>query len=83
MLRVSPNPSRGSALLSWSGSPGPVRLDVHDAQGRRVGGVTSARGEWLWGGARDDGGPLPAGMYFVRATDVAGRVASARVVLIR
>ena len=84
-LTVAPNPSRGPAFVSWSGAAGLLRLDVLDAEGRRVAGSahTEAGGRWLWGGARDDGRPLPAGVYLVRGTDGAGRIASERVVLIR
>jgi hypothetical protein len=86
LLRVAPNPARGSAFVSWTGARGPLRVDVHDAQGRRVSGAThdaGADGQWLWRGAREDGRPLPAGVYFVRVSDGAGRFASDRVVLIR
>jgi hypothetical protein len=63
-----------------------MHVEVLDAQGRRVAGaagITGAEGRWLWSGARDDGRPLPAGVYFVRASDGRGRVAADRVVLIR
>jgi hypothetical protein len=85
-LRVAPNPARGASFVSWSGAAGALRIEVMDAQGRLVAansGRASAAGQWLWSGARDDGRPLPAGVYFVRGTDAAGRVASDRVVLIR
>jgi len=85
-LRVAPNPSAGAAFVSWSGAAGPLHVDVLDAQGRRVGGmsgVTGSEGRWLWSGARDDGRPMPAGVYFVRAGDGLGRVVTHRVVLIR
>jgi hypothetical protein len=85
-LRVAPNPSAGAAFVSWSGAAGPLRVEVLDAQGRRVGGmagVTGSEGRWLWSAARDDGRPMPAGVYFVRASDGLGRVVTHRVVLIR
>ena len=85
-LRVAPNPARGASFVSWSGAAGALRIEVMDAQGRLVAansGRAAAEGQWLWSGARDDGRPLPAGVYFVRGTDAAGRVASDRVVLIR
>ncbi|MCC6653363.1 MAG: hypothetical protein IT348_19585 [Candidatus Eisenbacteria bacterium] len=84
-LEVSPNPSRGTSVLSWNGAAGAVRLEVLDARGRRVashtGGAAGA-GQWTWSvaGARE---PLPAGLYFVRATDARGHAAVARVALIR
>jgi hypothetical protein len=85
-LRVAPNPARGASFVSWSGAAGALRIEVMDAQGRMVAGNSgraAAAGQWLWSGTRDDGRPLPAGVYFVRGTDAAGRVASDRVVLIR
>ena len=85
-LRVTPNPARGGAFVSWFGAAGTVCFDVLDARGRRVGGGTAASGatgRWLWRGARDDGRQLPAGVYFVRGTDGFGHVAIERAVLIR
>jgi hypothetical protein len=85
-LRVAPNPSKGAALVSWSGAAGGMRVDLYDAEGRRVAGAASlagAEGRWLWAGTRDDGRLLPAGVYIVRASDGQGRVVSDRVVLIR
>jgi hypothetical protein len=84
-LGVAPNPSKGASFVSWSGASGSLRLEVLDAQGRRVAGIerAGAEGRWLWSGAREDGSPLPAGVYFMRGTDGAGRVAADRVVLIR
>ena len=85
-LRVAPNPAQGAAFVSWSGASGPMNVEVLDAQGRRVGGVAGvpgSEGRWLWSGARDDGRPMPAGVYFVRASDGRGRVVTDRVVLIR
>jgi len=85
-LRVAPNPSRGAALVSWSGATGSMRVDVLDAQGRRVAGVSGIagpEGRWLWRGVHDDGRPLPGGVYFVRATDGGGRVVVDRVALVQ
>lgn len=84
-LRVSPNPARGAAVLAWSGAVRGVRLDVIDARGRRVGGVSGAAGasgEWAWTAAAS-GRPLAPGLYFVRATDDEGHTAVARVALVR
>lgn len=81
-LEVSPNPSRGTSVLSWSGASGAVRFEVLDARGRRVashtGGAAGA-GQWTWSMA-GAGKPLPAGLCFVRATDEAGHSVVARVV---
>jgi len=85
-LQVTPNPARGAAVVSWAGATGSLRFEVLDARGRRVGGAAAlagAAGRWSWPGADDEGRPLPAGVYFVRATDGGGRAAVDRVVLIR
>ena len=85
-LRVAPNPSKGTAFVSWSGASGAVRFEVMDVRGRRVGsGASSAGavGRWLWRAAGADGHPLEAGVYFLRAVDGAGKVAIQRVVLVR
>lgn len=83
-LGVSPNPLRGEATVTWSGSSGRVRYEVLDARGRRVGrGESVAAAAWHWRAVDDRGGALPAGVYFVRATDDAGRRAQSRVVLVR
>lgn len=84
-LRATPNPARGASTLAWSGALGRVTFEVLDARGRRVGdGVTlpASSGRWTWSASRA-GKPLPAGLYFVRATDAEGHAALARVVLIR
>jgi hypothetical protein len=85
-LTVAPNPARGAALVRWSGAAGTLWLDVFDARGRRVAhaeGANGGAGEWRFRGLDENGRALPAGVYFVRGTDDAGRVASQRVVLIR
>ena len=85
-LKTTPNPSQGAVLVSWSGARGPLRIDVLDTQGRRVAGdadLVSAQGQWTWRASHEDGRPLPAGMYFVRASEPTGRFAAQRVVLIR
>ncbi|MCC6653362.1 MAG: T9SS type A sorting domain-containing protein [Candidatus Eisenbacteria bacterium] len=84
-LAASPNPARGAATLTWNGAVGAVRIEVLDARGRRVashaGGANGA-GQWTWSMA-GAGNPLPAGLYFVRATDSQGQAAVARVAVIR
>jgi hypothetical protein len=84
-LSVFPNPSRGVALVAWSGAQGAVRLDVLDVRGRRVGGasgVVGVQGRWTWP-AMSNGRALPAGVYFIRAQDERGYLATERLVLIR
>ncbi len=85
-LRASPNPTRGSVTLAWSGASGALAFEVLDERGRRVarGDADAApQGTWRFEGRRADGRPLPAGVYFVRASDGDGRLASERVVLLR
>jgi hypothetical protein len=85
-LRVAPNPSRGASFVNWSGASGALRFDVLDERGRRVAagrGEAGTEGRWLWRGAHDDGRPLPAGVYFLRAQDDAGHAAVERVVLVK
>ncbi|MEO5618226.1 MAG: FlgD immunoglobulin-like domain containing protein [Candidatus Eisenbacteria bacterium] len=85
-LAVAPNPTRGAAMVTWSGARDAVRFEVLDARGRRVASGAAgkgATGQWSWSGTGDDGRALPAGVYFVRARDAAGRAASARVTLVR
>jgi len=85
-LAVAPNPARGVAWVTWQGARGDLRFEVLDARGRRVSSGAAgigASGRWSWNGAGDDGRALPAGLYFVRARDGAGRLASTRVTLVR
>jgi hypothetical protein len=84
-LRVTPNPARGQAVVSWARAQGAVRLTVSDVHGRRVasGAANGSAGRWTWRGTGDDGRALPAGVYHVRATDAAGVSAASRVVLVR
>jgi hypothetical protein len=85
-LAVTPNPSRGAARVRWTGAAGALRIDVLDARGRRVAHAENApgdRGQWVWNGRDDAGRALPAAVYFLRATDDAGRVATGRVVWVR
>jgi hypothetical protein len=85
-LSARPNPSRGATVIAWAGARGALRFEVIDPRGRRGAGGegnANAAGEWLFRGARDDGRPLPAGVYFVRAVDAAGQSAVERVVLVR
>ena len=83
-LRIAPNPTRELTEVRWSGGVGPVRLEVFDARGRRVGrGEGGAAGAWRWSGLDAKGEALPAGVYFVHARDTAGGHAVERVVIVR
>jgi hypothetical protein len=83
VLSVAPNPASGASLVSWSGAAGGVRVEVLDARGRRVARAESAAGFWNWSGSDAAGRTLPAGVYFVRATDSDHRTAVQRVVRVR
>ncbi len=83
-LSVSPNPARGLLRVEWSGAVGPVRLEVFDARGRRMGrGEGGAAGAWSWAATGRDGRPAPSGVYFVHARDSAGELSVERLVLVR
>lgn len=85
-LGASPNPSRGPVMLSWSGAKGRIEIEVLDARGRRVQRAEvdgAAAGQWLFRGIAEDGRLLPAGLYFVRASDVTDQRAIQRVALVR
>ncbi len=71
LARPAPNPSTGAALLSFSlPAPGRARIDVIDASGRRVAGVSAEYGAgthaWRWDGRLASGAHARAGLYFVR-----------------
>jgi hypothetical protein len=83
-LAVAPNPARGPVSVDWSGAVGPVRFEVLDARGRRVGtGEGGAAGTWRWNALDSSGRPLPAGVYFVHARDSAGRRSVEHMVVLR
>jgi hypothetical protein len=70
-LQVSPNPATGPvrfALGETADAVFPVRIDVFDVQGRRVSTtVSDPTSQVVWEARGQDGAPLPAGLYFVRA----------------
>lgn len=71
-LRAAPNPFAGRVHLSFQlDAPGPVRVDVLDVAGRRIGtlwdGVAPAGETRLrWDGADDAGRQMPPGLYLAR-----------------
>lgn len=85
-LTIAPSPARGPVAITWPGASGALRFEVLDARGRRVASGeagASAGGRWIWNGADAAGNAAPAGVYFVRARDGAGRTAAERVVRVR
>jgi hypothetical protein len=77
-LTVSPNPAFGVMKIA---APGGGRLDLFDAQGRRVRSVTldEASPTFTWDGRDDRGLLVGPGLYFA-AQRVNGRVQTARFV---
>lgn len=73
-LSVSPNPARGAIRCAFAAAQGQAwALEVLDVAGRRVRALASGTGEGgslerAWDGQDDRGKPLPAGVYYVRAT---------------
>jgi choice-of-anchor B domain-containing protein len=83
-----PNPARGAVSVALElPRAGEVRVVVLDAFGRRVrtlhrGAAPAGTLPLTWDGADERGRPLPAGLYFVRATS-AGESAAARLVRVQ
>lgn len=78
-----PNPSNGSTRIEWhQGTPGHIRLTLHDIQGRRVLGL--AEGDFAAGqhGIRLDPSGLPSGIYLLHLVG-AGGVASGKLLLMK
>lgn len=73
-LSAAPNPSVGAFRIEALGATGTLAVDVFDALGRRVEVGTVAGGETFTFHTPT------AGVYLVRATDEAGRVATQRIV---
>lgn len=83
-LQLVPNPARGPMRAQvpgdWSGTG---RMNVFDLQGGLVATGAARPGEaWEWNARRTTGGRVPAGVYWVRAHDDAGRSATARLVVL-
>jgi hypothetical protein len=84
-LRVSPNPTRGAALITARSAPGAARaaLSIHDAAGRLVRMLDSPAGatDFRWDGRAANGRPVTAGVYFLRLEGAPG--AEARLTVVR
>jgi len=83
-----PNPFRERTTISWSlARPGPVRLSVHDVQGRLVRELVRDVGaagtaSVTWKGVGADGAPVPAGVYFARL-ETADGVSTRKILALR
>jgi hypothetical protein len=90
ILKVTPNPMRGSGTIEWSGVADRAELRLYDATGRLVARHESGGGA----GAKASAGRLswnvlvgthrvPSGMYFLRLGDGGRTRASVRLVVVR
>jgi hypothetical protein len=87
-LRVYPNPGAGQTFIDfWTRNAGRVQARAYDVAGRCVcqlsDGILSAGGHHLlWDGHDENGGPVAAGIYFIRVSTAEGS-ATARFVMVR
>jgi len=85
VLQVQPNPGAGRFRFRWAATGAPTVFEVYDLRGRRVRALDQPDGGQetvAWDGRGDDGRPLPAGTYLVRARG-AGTEAAARLTIVR
>lgn len=86
---LAPNPFHPSTEISFRVSEsGPVTLGVYDLAGRRVaenplGILAAGPHRTQWDGRREDGSPVPAGLYFLRLQGSTARSQPVRAVLVR
>jgi len=87
LTSISPNPSPGTVRINYAlPTPAPVRISIHDIQGREVALLAHGEGapgvhQATWSGGTDRG-PAAAGVYYVRMV-AAGRTFTKRLVLAR
>ena len=71
-LELAPNPFNPRTRVGWSVPPGmPFRLELLDAQGRRLAVLASGEGDGIrhqvdWNGRDEAGRPAPSGLYLFR-----------------
>jgi len=84
-----PNPFNPSTRLAFTlAAPANLRLDIHDARGRRVrrlaeGLFAAGAHERTWDGRDEAGRALPAGVYFARMVCGDGWSRTARLVMVK
>ncbi len=87
-LSVAPNPCNPRAMITFTmADAGPANVRVFDARGRLVrqlhdGWFETGTHEMLWSGDDDNGRPVAAGVYLVRAT-TNGHADVARVTVVK
>jgi probable HAF family extracellular repeat protein len=85
---ASPNPMRAGTRVRFSlPEAADVRLAIYDLSGRRVRPLAdrafpAGPGEVFWDGRAHDGGPVEAGVYWIRM-DALGKTFSSRVAVLR
>jgi len=83
-----PNPFQASTSISYRlASPGVVRIDVVDTQGRAVHGETTSwlaagEHEWRWNGRDASGRGLAGGVYWCRVSSSEGSRQAVRLLLL-
>ena len=71
-LRVWPNPVFGASRIRIEAAPGTPatrRAEIYGVDGRRIASLPLASGSVLWDARTDEGGRVPAGVYFARISD--------------
>jgi hypothetical protein len=75
-LHAWPNPSRGGVYFGRAGTA-PSKLDLFDAQGRRIATLApdpgAAGAQWVWDGRDASGHRVQPGVLFARARDPRSR----------
>ena len=78
-LTVIPNPARGTARFDLGSGAPAATLSIFDSQGRLVERLSKQDGHWEWA----PGAVIPAGIYFARSGDVAGRAEAIKFLYLR
>lgn len=78
-------PGSGERVAVSVAAPGPFAVRIFSVTGRLVrtladGVIAPGRHELAFDGRADDGSPLPAGLYFVRAADSSGSTVTKRLI---
>jgi len=88
LIQFSPNPFHRVVHVTYQVSrSGPVRLSIHDLQGREIAVLVNQSQEAgrhvvSWDGRASDGSPISVGNYFARL-ECGGRIRSSKVMALR